>query len=420
MADDASTMSRARTTVSEQARVVRQILARHCIAALRNIQNEHPDKGLWDPESIRTMTAILELQRGEPQRGPLHFEKIDNHWTLRVIDVLTTRSYFNIDHSAERLLLDLESHLRLLAASFHLYKNSGGGMNQALYDQVYDGITNELWKVFVWERDRRSENVRVEDYDVEFLIKHCQYLLLSVDESDSFRTKLGKKATIGFDLAMAIVAKEFQDVRPGATRLLKHKRSRPKWHMEFAEIEDVVYMYFATDVYRRCSGNNVDIEDLIQDAKEAILLIENTLDWHLDPVAISKNYKLHNRFVRHAVGRTSSAIGDAGPYEESGELFQYSLLDLLTQLVVRLRGQARARCFPEIVRIVRMVLERSPQVAIRLHLKATDLWNHIEYFEKDKHGDPDDREFIQKWSKQNNKSAENKTFSILYSHRILC
>jgi hypothetical protein len=173
------------------------------------------------------MTAILELQRGEPQLGPFHFEMIDNYWILRVIDVLTTRSYFNIDNSGERLLLDLQSHLRLLATSFHLYKTSRGGMNQALYDQVYDRISNEFWKVFTWERDRRSENVRVEDYDVEFLIKHCQYLVLSIDESDSLGTKLGKKAVIGFDLAMAILAKEVQDVRPGASQLLKHKRSRP-------------------------------------------------------------------------------------------------------------------------------------------------------------------------------------------------
>jgi hypothetical protein len=415
MTDGASSISAAHTTESEQARVVRQILASHCIAALRNIQNDHPDKGLWDPDSIRTMTAILELQRGEPQRGLFHFETIDNYWILRVIDVLTTRSYFNIDNSGERLLLDLQSHLRLLAASFHLYKTSGGGMNQALYDQVYDGISNEFWKVFTWERDRRSENVRVEDYDVEFLIKHCQYLLLSIDESDSLGTKLGKKAVIGFDLAMAILAKEVQDVRPGASRLLKHKRSRPKWHREFAEIEDAVYMYFATDVYRRCSGTNVDVEDLIQDAKDTISLIGNTLDWNLDPIAIGKNYKLRNCFVRHAVGKTSSAIGDAGPYEESGVWFQYGLLDLLSQLTVRLRGQARERCFPEIVCIVRMALERSPQSAIRLHRKATDLWNRIEYFEKNKHGDPDDREFIRNWIKQNNKLGENKTFSIKYS-----
>jgi hypothetical protein len=176
---------------------------------------------------------------------------IDNYWILRVIDVLTTRSYFNIDNSGERLLLDLQSHLRLLAAPFHMYKTSGEGMNQALYDQVYDGISNQFWKVFMWERDRRSENVCVEDYDVEFLIKHCQYLLLSIVESDSLGTKLGKKAVIGFDLAMAILAKEVQDVRPGVSQLLKHKRSRPKWHREFAEIEDTVYMYFATDVYRQ-------------------------------------------------------------------------------------------------------------------------------------------------------------------------
>jgi hypothetical protein len=117
-------------------------------------------------------------------------------------------------------------------------------------------------------------------------------------------------------------------------------------------------------VYRRCSGTNVDVEDLIQDAKDTISLIGNTLNWNLDPIAIDKNYNLCNRFVRHAVGKTSSAIGDVGPYEESGELFQYSLLDLLNQLTVRLRGQARERCFPEIVCIVRMALERSPQSAI--------------------------------------------------------
>src|SRR5438045_1582759 len=99
--------------------------------------------------------------------------------------------------------------------------------SSVIRQRVRDFCTAELsklWTEFKNNQGRRGESGRVEEWNVLFLVKHCQYLLLSIDGTDSLSRKIARRVTIGFDAAVSGVSHSFQNLRPAAVELIKRQR----------------------------------------------------------------------------------------------------------------------------------------------------------------------------------------------------
>ena len=414
-----STVSEAMSALSEHSRQARKRLTERCAECLRSLlpQPDSHTRGIWNEDAIRTLTAIFELQRVEAH-SELEERRIDNHLITGVIAGLATTTYFT-DPRATKLLREMEAHLRLLAAALRLFKYTGKSLDEQLHQEVYDG-TSRMFDVFDDSRSRREESLQIDDWNVAFLLKHCQYLLVSIDRSDSLSRKVARRAVIGFDAAMSAVGENYQDLRPALLQILKRQRDRPKWHDEYMQLEDACWCVFASDIRLRAAhDHDIDIATLVEETATTTYLLRDSMEARLDT-----NRRKSGRFqeyLRHAVGKATQLVSDSGPYEEHGEYLQYGILDLLTQLSIRIRKRSRRKCFEDFLRVVRMVLERSPKSAKPLHLKATDLWNRIlDLGHKDGivYGDEGDRDFIDSWINQNAPEAENPQFSKEYTFNV--
>jgi hypothetical protein len=147
-----------------------------------------------------SFTGIFELQRVD-LRSELEEQHIDNNLVANVIYEVATRTFFP-DHRSSNILLDLETHLRLLASAIRLYKYNGKSLDQQIYEKMHQGIT-QLSNVLASCKTRTNGERKIEEWNSSFLIKHCQYLLLSIDGTESLGRAVARRAIIAFDGALA-------------------------------------------------------------------------------------------------------------------------------------------------------------------------------------------------------------------------
>jgi hypothetical protein len=400
------------TTVSEATELssasvkVRRRLRVRCSEILRRAIPESDSgraQGIWSEETIRTLTAVFELQRVE-LHSELEDEHIHNRLVAEVIESLTARAYFH-DPRSETLLFELEAHLRLLAAALRIYKYHGKSLDHNSHQAVYDGIT-KLSTVFENHKSRRPDSQRVDDRNVAFLLKHCQFLLVSIDSRQSLSRELARRAIMAMDGALAGFGNQYHELRPRLAEIIKRKRIRPSWHGEFMSLEDACWSVFASDIHMRSHERDIIIERFIEEACLTTFSLKESLKNYLKSNV--KQSKISN-LLRQSFGRTTDLLQEAGPYEEHSQYFLLGLLDLLYQLSFRIRKRAREYCFVDFLKMVRMILEQSPSVSSQVHLKATDLSNRVSLLsEKDNsiYGEEEDRNAIAKWVKQHEMGAE--------------
>jgi hypothetical protein len=346
--------------------------------------------------------AVFELQCVE-RHSELQERHLDRSLIARVIQGLTTNLADFPDLRSATGLYDMDARLRLLALGLRLYKYDGQSLEQNLYTSVYNGITR-LWEEIETNCNRRYETLGVEDFDVAFLLKHCQYLLASIESSGSFSKQVSKRAIHGFDLSMTRVSKPMVPV-------IKLQRSRPKWHDEYMVLEDICWSVFAGNIRARDFRDDDAITALVDEAIETTNLLRDTMEIHLPEPR--KKTTVRNVFRRSAA--TALHIDtDSAPFEEKSEYLRYGILDLMYQLSFRIRSRSQRKCLPEFFKVVRLVLERSPPNATLFHAKATDLWNRFLEFGSKQYGDVEDLEAIKRWIDQNYEKAESKESSKKY------
>src|SRR5271169_451036 len=160
------------STFPDRSILVLQRFTDLCAAELSrlNPQSDSAAHGVWNAESIRTLTAIFELQRveltSESRRRRLNIGLV-----ATIIHNLATRTYF-VDPRSRELLLDMEAHLRLLAAALRLYKYRAESLQHEIHQAIYDGI-NRLSTNFNNHRAKRDGN-KVDENNILFLLQHCQ------------------------------------------------------------------------------------------------------------------------------------------------------------------------------------------------------------------------------------------------------
>ena len=141
------------------------------------------------------------------RRSEVDPQRLDIRLVARIIETVATQASFPNERVAN-LLIEMEPHLRLLAATLRLYKYNGACLDNDVHTAVYNGIT-KFSEVFKGYRNQRHENVRVDDSNVDFLLIHCQYLLLDIDSDEYLNQKIAKRAVDGFDIAMMGLARSF-------------------------------------------------------------------------------------------------------------------------------------------------------------------------------------------------------------------
>jgi hypothetical protein len=366
-------------------------------------------RALWEDDIIQTLTAVLELQRVELElrRSDVDPQRLDIRLVARIIESVATQASFP-NRWVENLPIEMEPHLRLLVAALRLYKYNGTCLDHDIHTAVYDGIT-KLSEVFKDHRRLRHDKVRVDDSNVDFLLIHCQYLLLSIDSSESLNQKIAKRAVDSFDIAMMGLSRSVHSIRPAIMDLIKRKRTRGKWHDTFLELEDACWMVICGDIRSLSPAGNrdSDIDAVLEEASIATELLMDNMKFHSTRPRRS-SLGLVTKLMTKAAIRTSEAVQESGPGEEHEEYLRYGILDLVYQLSFRIRQRSREECFKTFLKIVRMVLELSPPGPLNfgstnadLYLKATDLWNRIcEVGSVDRvdYGDDEDRIAISVWT----------------------
>ena len=405
------------------------------IQKIRNMYSDAIRDAVPQPDSINfgrfddkicSLTATFELLRVD-QHSEQDESKLDVDLITRVLSELATKAKFSNLHSPTRLYR-LELLLRLLSIGLRLYKYNGKSLRHELHSEIYDGIT-ELWEQLHADRHRRDKTLRVEDFNVRFLLQHCQYILVSIDSTASLSRQISRVAVQGFDIAMMVVSRAFHEIRHTALEIMKRQRSRPKWHREYLYLEDLCWSVFASDI---CIPAMKDKDDsiFVDESVEATHFLLESMETHL-PESQRKSTRVRNLW-RKVKGTADNAVTGAGTFEENGDYFAYGVLDLLYQLTFRIRPEARPKCFPQFVQIIRLVLERSPSDATHLHTKATDLWNRILLLGNDDrtsyantsnaNGTDDaetDADAIKYWISKHRDEAEDKDTSEKYNIRLV-
>jgi hypothetical protein len=211
----------------------------------------------------------------------LEEQKLDNNLIAKVIEVLTLRAYFP-DSRSSTVLYEMEAHLRLLSTAIRMYKYNGRCLDHQLHNDVYAGITN-LRNIFDRHRTIRDDTLRIEDWNTTFSLKHCQYLLVSIDDSESFAKKVARRTVLGIEGAVSLtgLGQHYIDTRDTAVEIIKRNRLRPHWHDEFVQLEDACWTVIAGDIRIHESGDfENDINALVEEEVMVTYLCE-TVSRHI-------------------------------------------------------------------------------------------------------------------------------------------
>jgi hypothetical protein len=406
-----ATITSVTSAPTAQSMLVLQALRDVCTEALRRClpQPDSITRGVWNDGIRRTIMAVCELQRVEVELyTELDRQRLDITLLARVIEVLATKHHFP-DFKSPTLPLELEPHLRLLALALRLYKYNGRSLQHTLHTTVYEGIT-DLSVAYNQNREHCDTKYRVDDLNVLFLLKHCQYLLLSIDSTESLTQKIATRAVISFDETMTGLGQGYHNIRPTLMEIMKRKRSRGKWHPEYVDLEDIFGMVIAGDVRARSGQSPVEV--VMEEASIATAMLHASMKFHLEHQVKTESILL---VVGKAVAQVTENFQASGPAEEHSEYLPYGILDLLYQLSFRIRKRSREECFFQMLKTIRIVLEQSSSPT--LHVKATDLFIRIcKLAEKDQivYGSDDDHKTIQLWIQQNEGKAEIRENSVQY------
>jgi hypothetical protein len=371
---------------------LRRQLRNKCNAALKRLYPEDGSSGVadWNFEDVLEIMAIFEVDR-VARPADHETERLNRMTVLRVLAKLGMQAPF-YDHCQNSSLIELEQHLRLLAAALRLYKLHGTALEFSLHAALYQGI-NKLSDLFDTSRKHRQPQFKIEEWNVAFLLQHCQYLLTSINHSQTLVKNVGNRIRLAMGGVLSGYGNQFVDASMYAKELAKRQRSRPKWHDMYIHFEDLCWNIIAMDVGVETAEQRPDTEK--QEKETALdfrdgfedLLSKESSSWYNIAGAVHK-----------FVGKTTKLAQDAGPYEENAEYLKYGMLDLLYHLTFRINN--RQVCLEQFVWIIKTVLLLAHPSATALHRKAFDLYNRINELGHEDHveyGSLEDRAVIDQW-----------------------
>jgi len=385
------------------------LLRRRCNSVLTRLFPEVGPTSLgdWDLDDILELTTIFQVAR-VAREADLPDRSLNKNTVLRVLEKLTTGSLFN-DHGANALA-DLEHHLRLLSAVLRLYKYEQVSLNPELRLKLFKGIQT-LASAFEADRRKCPSDKQIENWNVAFLIRHCQALLASIKDSDSPVTMIAKRTMLGVDGALSGYGGQWVDAKKCLRDITRFERPLPRWYAEFVRLEDLCFSLFARHYNSKgkpasnpAASLRLKNDITIEEQQTALILCDSLEDMLVeDP---GKFYSLMGQ-VQKGLGKATQLLFDCGVYQENAEYFQYGVMDLMHQMTYYVN--ARGPCFKEFVRVVGLILERSHPKANSLQRKAIDLYRRIMDLGNEddvQYGDDRDRHIVQNWLRKHRNEIE--------------
>jgi len=390
---------------------------RECAEVLHRLCPESGTDSLpdWNEADILELNTIFQLARVARIADS---KWLEDHTILRVLEKLATGSFFQA-HRGPEGLVDMENHFRLLSAVLCLYKYENVSLNHSLRLKLFKGV-QQLADQFEANRRNCPPDKQIENWNVAFLVQHCQSLMSSIRDTDSLTTGLARRATGIVDGALSGYGGQWVDTKKYLREITRFQRPVPKWHSEFVKLEDLCFSLFAGG-YRMWDGDLTAETSSdgpkytsSQDEREITDRLCNVLEETLVEGDVGEFYTLLQN-LRNGFGKATRVLFDSGVYEENSEYFQYGIMDLMMQMTYHVNN--KGYCFKEFVRIVKTTLERSHPKANSLHRKAIDLYRRIiSQGEGDKvsYGREEDSGFIQRWIRANRAHLEARQASYRY------
>lgn len=361
------------------------------------------------PNDVNMLLAIFnQCRKATLEENPqlLHYTKFE------VLDLLIDHPPFRFfdDDSA---LPDMRRYLTLLAEVLRSFKEDVKALQHDIRDKWYDGINN-LDDVVQRARRTCPAEYQIESWDVAFLVKHCQYLIVGIQDSHSKGEKLYESGGQVVKGVLQGYGNQYADAWITAKTLLSRKRKSEDWHRSYIELEQLCF----TTSARLDDPKRLEMTpptDWDETELDAVIALKDSLDDEL-----MKDVGMLSQMLKNTGARIGQALQASGPYEEHAHYFKYGILDLLYCLSFRVTN--RKACFAEMVGAIQLVLERSHGAARMLHIKAIDLYYRINDFGNMDHinyGSAEERESIDLWITQHAAEVGSKEAESKYVTRLV-
>jgi hypothetical protein len=374
-----------------------EALRSECQQIIDRMYSDSGNVGNVSPADVIRLLAIFRKNR---TASLYHEPRLLVFAKTYAINKLLIRTPFH--HFDEDILFHLRRYITLLAEVLRSFRDEEKVITiEHVLRSVwyYEGI-NRLSDNLERAGRERSDTLEIEWWDAKITLKHCQYLLLSMNDSFSGREHVMERSGMVIKGALQGYGAQYVDAKASLDGILSRQRKKEPWHEKYVELES---MYFETFHY-------VEEETPHRAQKEKATVIE--LRDNLERELASKATR-HSSTVKKGLRKVMRELGKqfqaSGPYEENDYYFEYLILDLMYKASFALKN--RLNCLSEIIGGVQSVLQWAHESASLLHLKATDLYLRIDKLameDKAEYIKGEQRRLIEQWMLDHSNNVEKK------------
>lgn len=377
-------------------------LRSRCKEIVDRMYSDPGNVGMVCPADIIGLVAIFQKNRTAVLS---HEPRLMVFAKTYVLSKLLSRSPFH--HFDQNILFDLRRYITLLAEVLRSFRDEDNVITiEHITRSVwyYEGLNKLSTNLERAGRDR-SDDLEIEWWDAKIALKHCQYMLLSMNDSFTSREHVFERSGLIIKGALQGYGNQYADAKATLDEILSRQRKREPWHENYMELEA---MYFE-------SFRHVGEDSACQAQKEiaAVIALRNKLERELTRKTTNHSSTITRGFQKF-LRELGKQVQASGPYEENDYYFEYLLVDLMYKASFALKS--RCTCFGEMVGGIQSVLQWSHESAALLHLKATDLYRRIDRLSREDKMEyirEDQRRIIEQWMSKHPEHVEKKKNSLL-------
>ena len=199
-----------------------------CNEILRRLFPDSGDIGDCSPTDIIILMTIFYLNRNA---SLAETPRLLPHTTSYAIHKLINHPPYHY-YRNQSAFIDMRRYLILLAECLRSFREEINALSHDVRNQWYDCITN-LYDISDRARQTCPPKLQIESWDVMFLLKHCQYLVLSIKDSYSggeILFEFGGRVVRGVALGYG---SQYVDALASLKAFMSRKRNRENWHQTY-------------------------------------------------------------------------------------------------------------------------------------------------------------------------------------------
>jgi hypothetical protein len=210
----------------------RQIMGRMC-----------SDSGNVAPTDVLGLLAIFQKSRNatlshQPQLSA--FEK------AYILDKLLTHSSFHKFHNFDdNTLFHLQRYITLLAEAFRSFRDNDKfiTIENVICNVWYEGI-NKLSKTVNMARIH-SHDQEIEWWDTKITLNHCEYMLLSMTDSENFRDLVLERGRLLIKGIWLDYGNQFFKPEGALDGILLRQRREEPWQEDYLKLKEIYFEGFS-------------------------------------------------------------------------------------------------------------------------------------------------------------------------------